>query len=143
MADWLGYKPRWNRHTLLAFLEDLRPRHKDLEETELYLILQKGGAMPGLEKALGKTTALGVLKDLKENDGRAIEAALEAAADEEIADSYAEDDLPAKEEDEALEEHTPEDEELQEGLLEAGGLAALATPKRCALLTTSQACTTA
>src|SRR5215218_468321 len=44
MADWLGYKPLWNRHTLLAFLEDLRPRLKDLEETELYLILQQGEA---------------------------------------------------------------------------------------------------
>ena len=133
-ADWLGVVGRWTRTALLAFLEDLRPRLKDLEETELYLILQQGSAMPGLQKALGKTTALGVLKDLKGNDGRAIEAALEAAADEEIADSYAEDDLPAKEEDEALEEHTPEDEELQEDLLEAGGLAALATPEALRLV---------
>jgi hypothetical protein len=133
-ADWLGVVRVWNRTTLLAFLEDLRPRLKNLEETELYLILQQGGAMPGLQKALGKTTALGVLKDLKENGGRAIEAALEAAADEEIADSYAEDALPAKEEDEALEEHTPEDEELHEDLLEAGGLAALATPEALRLV---------
>jgi hypothetical protein len=78
-ADWLGVVSQWNRATLLAFLEDLRPRLGDLEETELYLILQQGGAMPGLQKALGKTTAIGVLKDLKENDGRAIEAALETA----------------------------------------------------------------
>jgi superfamily II DNA or RNA helicase len=133
-SDWLGVKSRWTRPTLLAFLEDLRPRLGDLEETELYLILQQGGAMPGLQKALGKSTALGVLKDLKENDGRAIEEALEAAADEEIADSYVEDDLPAKEEDEALQEHTPEDEELKEDLLLSGGLASLATPEALRLV---------
>jgi hypothetical protein len=133
-ADWLGVVSQWNRANLLAFLADLRPRLKDLEETELYLILQQGGAMPGLQKALGKTPALGVLKDLKENDGRTIEAALGAAADEEIADSYAEHNLPAKEQNEALEEHTPEDEELQEDLLETGGLAALATPEALRLV---------
>jgi hypothetical protein len=133
-ADWLGVVSVWSRATLLAFLEDLRPRLKNLEETELYLILQQGGAMPGLQKALGKTTALGVLKDLKENGGRAIEAALEAAADEEIADSYVEDDLSAKEENETLQEHTPEDEELKEDLLQTGGLAALATPEALRLV---------
>jgi hypothetical protein len=121
-ADFLGVVSIWNRSTLLAFLEDLRPHLKDLEETELYLILQQGGAMPGLQKALGKSTALGVLKDLQENDGRAIEEALQDAADEEIQDSYVE------ETNGTLEERTPEDEELKEALAEARGLAALATP---------------
>jgi hypothetical protein len=90
--------------------------------------------MPGLQKALGKSTALGVLRDLKENDGREIEEALKAAADEEIADSFVEGGLPEKEEGEALEEHTPEDAELKEDLLETGGLASLATPEALRLV---------
>jgi len=55
-ADWLGIAGSWTRSNLLAFLEDLRPRLGDLGETELYLILAQGGAMPGLQKALGKST---------------------------------------------------------------------------------------
>jgi hypothetical protein len=134
-ADWLGVVSQWSRLTLLAFLEDLRPRLGELEETELYLILQQGGAMPALQKALGKSTALGVLKDLKENDGRAIEAALEAVADEEILEDFVEGVARKKSsDDEVLEEHTPEDEELSEDLLEAGGLAALATPEALRLV---------
>jgi hypothetical protein len=121
-SDWLGTAPiLWTRRALLAFLEDLRPRLGDLEETELYLILQQGGAMPGLRKALGQTTALGVLKDLQENDARGVEDALRKVADTEIleADTNGVD---------TLEDHTPEDSDLTEDLLEGGGLASLATP---------------
>src|SRR5215204_757529 len=117
-ADWLGVVSIWSRPTLLAFLEDLRPRLKDLEETELYLILQQGGALPGLKKALGSTTALGVLQDLQVNDGRELEAALEAAAEEEVLEDYADGA-------EALEVHTHED------ALESG---TLATPEALRLV---------
>ncbi len=123
-GDWLGISGTiWTRRALLAFLEDLRPRLGDLEETELYLILQQGGAMPGLRKALGQTTVLGVLKDLRENDARGVEEALQAAAERDVLEGYTNEDV--------LEDHAPEmaeDPELHAEILEGGGLASLAAP---------------
>jgi hypothetical protein len=76
MGDWLGGVSVWSRPALLAFLEDLRPQLSHLEEKELYLIIQQGGAMPALRQAFGKTSAHKILKDLKENGGRGLEQAL-------------------------------------------------------------------
>ena len=101
--DWLGTSGRWYRIALLALLEDLRPRLPYLEERELYAILQQGGAMPNLRKALGKTSPLKVLKDLKENEGRRIEEALRETAS-------VEDEVP---EEDTLEDDLPEDEVLK------------------------------
>jgi hypothetical protein len=66
-SDWLGAVSQWDRETLLTFLEDLRPRLKDLSETELHMMLQQAGAMPALKKALPDSSGLGVIRDLKEN----------------------------------------------------------------------------
>ena len=59
-SDWLGAVGQWDRETLLTFLEDLRPRLKDLSETELHMMLQQAGAMPALKKALPDSSGLGV-----------------------------------------------------------------------------------
>ncbi|PLS85140.1 MAG: hypothetical protein CYG60_14200 [Actinobacteria bacterium] len=75
-GDWLGVVTRWSRGTLLAFLEDLRPRLPHLEERELYAILQQGGAMPTLRARFGGRSPLKVIGDLKENTGRGIESAI-------------------------------------------------------------------
>jgi len=66
-SDWLGAVSQWDRETLLTFLEDLRPRLKDLSETELHMMLQQAGATPALKKALPDSSGLGVIRDLKEN----------------------------------------------------------------------------
>ncbi len=78
-GDWLGVVNKWSRGALLALLEDLRPRLPYLEERELYAILQQGGAMPTLRAKFGGTSPLKVIGDLKENEGRGIEAALLAS----------------------------------------------------------------
>jgi hypothetical protein len=101
--DWLGTSGKWYRAALLALLEDLRPRLPYLEERELYAILQQGGVMPKLRKALGKTSPLKVLKDLKENEGRGIEEALRETSDTE--DEVSEENI--------LEGDLPEDEVLK------------------------------
>jgi superfamily II DNA or RNA helicase len=83
-ADWLGYAPgNWTRAPLLALLEDLRPRLPYLAERELYAILAQGGAMPALVRRFGADSPLRVLEDLRENEGRGVEAAVVAAAEEE------------------------------------------------------------
>jgi hypothetical protein len=107
-GDWLGAVNMWTSRTLLSFLKDLRPRLPQLEERELYLIIQQGGMMPGLRRALGKASALAVLKDLKDNDGRAIEEALASSGkpDEEVSpdEDLAASDMAV----DALEERTTE-----------------------------------
>ena len=83
--DFLGYTPtRWTRTTLLTLLEDLRPLIADLPEEDLYAILSEGGELSAMRKKLGGVAPLKVLKDLKENDGAEIEAALEASSDEAV-----------------------------------------------------------
>ncbi len=84
-ADWLGIVNLWNKNALLALLRDLRSQLPNLEERELYIILQQGGALPALRVALGKTSPMQVLKDLKDNQGRELEQAIRRASDDEIA----------------------------------------------------------
>ena len=84
IGDWLGSISRWNRNALLALLHDLRPQLAQLEERELYVILQQGGALPRLRIALGIASPMQVLKDLKDNDGKVLEQALRDISDEEI-----------------------------------------------------------
>lgn len=80
-GDWLGYRPgAWTRGALLALLDDLRARLPYLEERELYTILQQGGAMPPLRRAFGGVSPLAVLKDIRENDSRELQAALQVDA---------------------------------------------------------------
>lgn len=84
MGDWLGVINIWNRNALLALLHDLRPRLNQLEERELYIILQQGGVLTGLRKALKGASPMRVLKDLKDNNGKELEWALRGIIDEEI-----------------------------------------------------------
>ena len=76
MADWLGAFNTWQKAAMLALLEDLRPHLVDLEERELYIILQQAGALPALRLALGGVSPLQVLRDLVECNGEGIERAL-------------------------------------------------------------------
>src|SRR5215212_10716394 len=86
-ADWLGVVNRWDRTTLLAFLEDLRPHLEHLEEKELYAIIAQSGAMPALRGAFDKDRPGRLIQDLKENEGRKIEEAIRAASEEQIEDA--------------------------------------------------------
>lgn len=63
-GDWLGIVNAWNKSALLALLYDLRPRLNQLEEHELCIILQQGGALSALCKTLGGSSPLRVLRDL-------------------------------------------------------------------------------
>jgi superfamily II DNA or RNA helicase len=92
MGDWLGAINKWNKNALLAFLSDLRPRLPYLEESELYTILQQGGALPALDTALGKGSPMQVLKDLKYNAGRRLEQAIRGISEGEIA-AYVDDGI--------------------------------------------------
>ena len=58
-----------------------------LEESELYTILQQGGALPTLRVALEKegSSLKQGLRDLKFNEGRGLERAVRGTSDEEIA----------------------------------------------------------
>jgi superfamily II DNA or RNA helicase len=85
--------------------------------------------MPGLRKALGNTSALGVLKNLQENDARGVEEALQAAAETEVLEAYTNGETLGTSGD--LEDHAPEtaeDADLHAEILEGSGLASLATP---------------
>src|SRR5215212_7333641 len=86
-ADWLGVVNTWNKPTLLAFLEDLRPHLKHLEEKELYAIIAQNGAMPALRGAFDKERPGGLIQDLKENDRREVEAAIRGASEEELEEA--------------------------------------------------------
>ena len=112
IPDFLGYTPNaWNRSTLLALLEDLRPQLPYPEERELYAILQQGGAMPALVRKFGKGSPLAVLKDLKEHDGRGIEETLEEVEEDEPLDAEVEDeslDTIDTDTPEVIEKDTPE-----------------------------------
>jgi superfamily II DNA or RNA helicase len=76
MADWLGTFNTWQKATMLALLQDLRPHLADLEERELYIILQQAGALPALRLALGAVSPMQILRDLVECSGEGIERAL-------------------------------------------------------------------
>jgi hypothetical protein len=82
-GDWLGIISRWNRSALLAFLRDLRPLLPTLDERELYVVLQQGGALPAFRAALD-APPLAVIRDLKDAAGAQIEQALRQTTDEEI-----------------------------------------------------------
>jgi hypothetical protein len=86
-ADWLGVVNVWNRETLLAFLEDLRPHLEHLEEKELYAIIAQSGAMPGLAQAFGRDKPGKLIQDLKENEGRGVEEAIRGASEEELEEA--------------------------------------------------------
>jgi hypothetical protein len=132
-ADWLGVVNVWNRQTLLAFLEDLRPHLGSLEEKELYAIIAQSGAMPALRGALDKERPGRLIQDLKENDGREVEAAILETSEEEIEEAA----LSGVEttEEKALglngveDEVAPPEEYLEgEEVSEEGALPSLATP---------------
>lgn len=76
MADWLGAYNTWQKAALLALLQDLRPHLVELEERELYIILQQAGALPALRLALGGVSPMQVLHDLIVCNGEGIERAL-------------------------------------------------------------------
>ncbi len=101
-GDWLGVVNTWNKSALLALLYDLRPRLDQLEERELYVILQQGGALPALRKALRGSSPLRVLRDLQENKGKEIEQALCALSNDVLIEPM-DDSLM---EDECLEEES-------------------------------------
>ena len=86
-ADWLGIVNQWNRNALIAFLEDLRPHLESLEEKELYAIIAQSGAMPALRGAFDKERPGRLIQDLKENDGREIEAAILGTTEEELEEA--------------------------------------------------------
>ena len=77
--DWFGTQSRWTTRRLLAFLADLRGVLGHLDEHELYLILEQGGALPAFRMALQGASPMQVLRDLIENDGERIERALRGA----------------------------------------------------------------
>lgn len=81
-GDWLGTINKWTKKALLALLHDLRPRLDQLEERELYIILQQGGALTALRVALNQRSPLRVLRDLQENEGKGIEQALGAISND-------------------------------------------------------------
>src|SRR5215204_6990829 len=86
MGNWLGAVNKWNKNALLAFLSDLRSHLPNLEERELYTILQQGGTLPALRAALGGEGSFRqVLKDLKVNEGRRLEQAIQGVSDNEVA----------------------------------------------------------
>jgi len=82
MGDWLGVVNKWTKHALLAFLEDLRPQLPNLDERELYVVLQQGGQWPALRAAFGSQSPGALLRDLKRNDGRVLEEAIRGVSDE-------------------------------------------------------------
>ncbi len=98
LGDWLGIVSRWTKAALLHFLDSLRPNLSRLRESELYLLLQQGGQLPALRAALGGASAVAVLRDLTNNDGRAIQDAIADASAEQVqrdAEQYLGDvDLP-------------------------------------------------
>ena len=75
-GDWLGTINRWTKKALLSLLHDLRPRLDQLEERELYIILQQGGTLSALRIALGRSSPLRILRDLQENGGEGLGQAL-------------------------------------------------------------------
>ena len=134
-ADWLGVVNVWNRQTLLAFLEDLRPHLESLEEKELYAIIAQSGAMPALRGAFDKERPGRLIQDLKENEGREIEEAIRRASEEEIEDAALSGEEPKEEEVLGKVEKAdapPEDylrgEDEPEAVLDSGALPTLATP---------------
>ena len=84
MGDWLGIINYWTRAALLAFLRDLRPLLPTLDERELYVVLQQGGALPAFRAALDAAPPLAVIRDLKDAAGAQIEQALRQTTDEDI-----------------------------------------------------------
>jgi superfamily II DNA or RNA helicase len=91
IGDWLGVINRWNKNALLGLLNDLRLVLHELKELDLYVVLQQGGAVPALQIALNNTSRLGVLRDLKDNNGRELEKALRKVTDTELAAALAAD----------------------------------------------------
>src|SRR5215212_4348919 len=134
-ADWLGVVNRWDRTTLLAFLEDLRPHLEHLEEKELYAIIAQSGAMPALHGAFDRDRPGRLIQDLKENEGREIEAAILAASEDEIEEASLSGEETSEEEvlgGVAESTAPPEDylraEDEPEAVAESGYLPTLATP---------------
>ena len=82
MGDWLGVVNKWTRPALLALLEDLRLHIGTLDENEIYMILQQSGALPTLFFAIRTRSVQSVLRDLRENDGRVLEAAIKDVTEE-------------------------------------------------------------
>jgi hypothetical protein len=135
-ADWLGVVSVWNRTTLLAFLEDLRPHLEQLEEKELYAIIAQSGAMPALRGAFDKDRPGRLIQDLKENEGREIEEAIRAASEEQIEDAALSGEETSEEEVLGKVEKAdapPEDflqgEDEPEAMVEGDALPSLATPE--------------
>ena len=113
--DFLGYTPsKWTRFDLLTFIKSLRgPTLETLTETELLVfITTHRGALPAFMKAFGKRSPLEVIKDLKENEGRKIEAVIlaadEAGEEEEDLDDEAGGMEITEDVQDVLEEDSPE-----------------------------------
>lgn len=67
-CDWLQIEGKWTKKRLLALLEDLRPQLEHLTEQELYVILQRSGALPVLTLALGKKLPIHALQTLLQQE---------------------------------------------------------------------------
>jgi len=135
-ADWLGVVNVWNRQNLLAFLEDLRPHLESLEEKELYAIIAQSGAMPALRGAFDKERPGRLIQDLKENEGRGVEAAIRRASEEQIEDAALSGEETKEEEvlgkvqkADAPPEEFLRGEDEPEAVEEAAALPSLATPE--------------
>jgi len=81
----------WDRFALLERIADLRPVLPHLSEEQCHAVLEQAGMVPALRKNFGKASVAAVLKDLRVNQGRGIEEAIQSAdefeADDEIEDA--------------------------------------------------------
>ena len=136
-ADWLGVVNRWDRPTLLAFLEDLRPHLKHLEEKELYAIISQSGAMPALRGAFDRERPSRLIQDLKENEGRGVEEAITGTSEAKLEEAALSGEETSEEE--ALgkvpetavppQEYLADESKTQTLVAEEGGLPELVTPE--------------
>jgi superfamily II DNA or RNA helicase len=81
-GDFLGVVNRWDNKALLAFLESLHSCIEYLDQTELNKILRREGAMHGLMLTMGVASPQILLRQLKEDRGESLIAALTNAPDE-------------------------------------------------------------
>lgn len=126
--DFLGYTPhRWTRTTLLEFIKSLRGTTLEtFTETELLMLMAHNGSLPAFTRAFGRRGPLGVIQDLKENEGRGIEAAINKAGeapDEEVAAEDESGDIEIAEDvQEVLEHDAQRPPESLPSILAEGGL---------------------
>ena len=70
IKDWLGVVDKWDRNTLLTFLQDLQTQLGNLTKKDLVSILQENGTLNLFRKILGGVTSIRVVNDLMNNGGR-------------------------------------------------------------------------